>query len=146
LSEQTADCGQTDLVAFLHVHQHVADLLDIRVGPALERLSHRRLAVHVNHDLGNLLCRRDSPKMGSVGLLRNPALVTLNEAKGLLTLAELGARRFFAALRMTKRGLIQQPRVPIIGMIGGDGLGLRRWSRLVLPCATGFAGSLILQL
>ena len=45
-----------------------------------------------------------------MGLLKNPTQVSLNEVKGLLTLVESSSRRFFAALRMTKGGLLQQPR------------------------------------
>jgi len=68
---------------------------------------------------------------GTVGLLRNPAYVTLNEVKGLLTLVESSSRRFlaeftlsagrrlFASLRLSdrraqndKRRLLQQPHCP----------------------------------
>jgi hypothetical protein len=50
---------------------------------------------------------------GTVGLLKNPTHVTLNEVKGLLTLVESSSRRFFAALRMTRGGLLQQPHCPL---------------------------------
>jgi len=57
---------------------------------------------------------RDGLKMGSVGLLRNPIHVTLNEVKGLLTLVESSSRRFFAALRMTRGGFFNSPSVLVI--------------------------------
>ena len=67
-----------------------------------------------------------------MGLLKNPTYVTLNEVKGLLTLVESSSRRLFAeftlsagrrlfaslrvtaseGLRMSKGGLLQQPRRP----------------------------------
>jgi hypothetical protein len=50
-------------------------------------------------------------KSGTVGLLRNPVHVTLNEVKGLLALVESSSRRFFAALRMTKGGFFNSPTV-----------------------------------
>ncbi len=49
---------------------------------------------------------------GTVGLLRNPRHVTLNEVKGLLTLVVSSSRRFFAALRMTSGGFFNSPTVP----------------------------------
>jgi hypothetical protein len=44
--------------------------------------------------------------------LKNSTYVTLNEVKGLLTLAESTSRRFFAALRMTRGGFFNSPTVP----------------------------------
>jgi hypothetical protein len=52
------------------------------------------------------------PEIVSVGLLRNPIHVALNEVKGLLTLVESSSRRFFAALRMTRGGFFNNPSVP----------------------------------
>jgi len=50
--------------------------------------------------------------MGTVGLLKNPTHVTLNEVKGLLSPVGSTSRRFFAELRMTERAFLAAPHFP----------------------------------
>jgi len=61
--------------------------------------------------LNSFTLRPISRKWGTVGLLKNPIRVTLNEVKGLLTLVESASRRFFAVLRMTERAFFNSPTV-----------------------------------
>ena len=62
--------------------------------------------------------KRRHGKLGTPGLLKNPIRVTLNEVKGLLTLAESTSRRFFAALRMTRGGFFNSPTLPLFPIQG----------------------------
>ena len=84
--------------------------------------------------------------MGTVGLLRNPIHVNLNEVKGLLTLVESSSRRFLAeftlsagrrlfaslrvtaseGLRMTRGGFFNSSTVTYYGAVSRR--GMTRWS------------------